>query len=57
MMLQIAELKHDLLVLDPLSGGSDDPRGFFFGPCKGQFILNLRYERISALSKHWAELY
>ena len=57
MMLQIAELKHDLLVLDPLSGGSDDPREFFFGPCKGQFILNLRYERISALSKHWAELY
>jgi hypothetical protein len=44
-MLQIAELKpHGLLVLDPLSGGGDDPREFLFGPCKGQFFLNLRYK-------------
>ena len=50
-MHRIAELKHDLLVLDPLSGGGEDPQEFLFGPCKGQFSINLRYERVSALSE------
>ena len=50
-MLKITELKHDVLVLDPLSGGGEDPREFLFRPCKGRFVFNLRYEQVSALSE------